>query len=64
MVTINKEQYKVIGNLGLQHSIGMYAKIVETPTGGRVVVKKEGSNWRFWNPEDKLKLKRSESERS
>lgn len=54
-IQIEGKDYKVVENMGFNHSIGGYAKFVETDEGQKVVVKFRGGPWRFWTPQDKLR---------
>ncbi len=45
-IEVEGVKYTVVENLGYRG--GYYAKIVKTPNGDRVVVKKGG--WVFWKP--------------
>ena len=46
MIEIEGKKYKVIENLGYQHSRGVYAKVVRTNDGEKIVFKKNG-HWEF-----------------
>ena len=48
-------KYEIVSNLGYQHSSGVYAKMVQTPTGEKMVVKEFGK-WRFWTVEDRISV--------
>lgn len=50
MITINDKKYKVISNLGFQHSRGVYAKVVETKDGEKIAIKPSGGSWSFSTP--------------
>ena len=51
MITVDGVKYKVIENMGYQ--AGYYAKIVETPDGEKVAVKR-GGIWTWWTAQDRL----------
>ncbi len=52
-ITIDGGKYKVAENLGFNHSVGAYAKLVETEAGNRMAVKFFGV-WRFWTAADRV----------
>ena len=55
-IKIDGVPYAVLDNLGFQHSVGVYAKEVQTPEGPKMAVRSPGSNnWRFWIPTDRLR---------
>jgi hypothetical protein len=44
----------LVENMGFNHSIGMYAKMVKLKDGSEtVVVRPTGGTWRFWTPRDR-----------
>ena len=51
MITVDGFKYKVVENLGYQ--AGYQAKVVETPDGEKVVVKR-GGIWTWWTVADRL----------
>jgi len=53
MVTIDGKKYKVIENMGYNHSIGKYVKMVDDNRKERMAVK-SGKEWRFWTAENRL----------
>lgn len=58
MATIQVEgvKYGVAENLGFSHDVGMYAKVVYTPTGEKMAVRHRGSRlWRFWSAADRVR---------
>jgi hypothetical protein len=53
MINVDGETYRVIESLGYQHSAGCYAKVVDTPEGERIAVKR-GGVWVWWTAKDRL----------
>jgi hypothetical protein len=51
-ITVDGESYQVVENLGRQ--AGLPAKLVSTPSGNRVAVKR-GGIWTWWTPKDRLR---------
>jgi len=52
---IDGTKYKVSENMGYNHSIGAYCKMVDTESGERMTIRRQGSKvWRFWTAEDRL----------
>ena len=49
-ISIEGNEYKVVENLGYQ--VGFRAKVVETPQGERVAVKR-GGVWTWWSVADR-----------
>lgn len=48
-------KFKVVENLGYNHDIGMYAKIVLVGTEERTAVARQRSGpWRFWSAQDRI----------
>ena len=54
-ITIDGKLYEVKENLGFQPGVGHYAKVVDTPDGERVAVKRGAVWWTFWTTADKLR---------
>jgi len=52
-VEINGKRYEIVDSLGFNHSCGMYAKVVKTKKGEKVIVKHCGT-WKFWGIKDRL----------
>lgn len=54
-ITIDGKKYKVVEDLGFNHSAGCYAKLVQTPDGEKVAVSPLGrrGHWRFWTAADR-----------
>ncbi len=52
-IKINGESYKVVESMGFNHSVGMYAKLVQDGERERMAVK-QGKCWRFWTAEDRV----------
>lgn len=50
-VVIGGHQFKVVENLGFNHSVGHYAKVVEVGGKERVIVRVPGEKeWRWHKP--------------
>lgn len=52
-IEIDGVKYPVTEMWGYDHSVGMYRAHVDTPDGGRTVVKHRGGDWRFWGASDR-----------
>ncbi len=53
MTTIDGRKYKVTENMGFNHSIGRYCKMVDD-NGKEKIIVKDGKTWRFWTAKDRL----------
>jgi len=54
-IEVDGSRYRVVESLGFSHDAGAYAKIVSTPTGERVAIKRAGSFvWHFNTVENRL----------
>lgn len=54
-IEVDGANYKVLDNLGYQHSAGVYAKEVETESGARIAVRpRHGVSWRWWGAGDRV----------
>lgn len=52
MIEVEGQKYKVVENLGFNHDRGEYAKVVQTESGERVVVRPpDGKRWAFSVPQ-------------
>lgn len=58
-ITIQGTQYKVAEDLGFNHSIGMYAKMVFTGDGRKMAVRPARGAWRFSTSGDRLSAVRT-----
>jgi hypothetical protein len=54
-IKIDGKSYKVVENLGYNHSAGCYAKLVQTDEGEKMAVSHmaRGGRWRFWTAADR-----------
>ena len=52
-IEIDGTKYKVLDSLGFDHSIGAYAREVQTDSGPKMAVKQHG-RWRFWTTVDRI----------
>jgi hypothetical protein len=47
-ILVEGNYYKVVENLGFQHSVGKYVKIVKTPDGERAITRfPKSSTWKW-----------------
>jgi len=51
-ITVECRRYKVLDNMGFQHSRGVWAKEVETDDGPRIAIKgsQNGAQWEWAKP--------------
>ena len=59
MITIDGKKYKVTENMGFNHSIGKYCKMVDDNEKERVAVR-IGKSWRFWTADDRIGVIKTE----
>lgn len=52
-ITVEGKRYKVLDNMGFQHSRGVWAKEVETENGPRIAISgsRIGAEWEWAKPE-------------
>ena len=53
-IEVDGEHYDVVENMGFNHSVGMYTKLVRDGERERMAVK-QGKRWRFWTAADRVK---------
>lgn len=54
-ITVDGKRYKVVEDMGFNHSTGTYAKVVKAEDGERVAVRPPGGVWRFWEAKDRAR---------
>ena len=53
-IQVDGELWEVSENLGYNHDVGGYVKMVLVDDREKAIVRQPGGKWRFWQPRDRV----------